>query len=87
MRGRAEEVRLRVARERHELMARRVPYFSAFIVILKKSAGNFPTHPNAAIKVKVKFKQLIGTLAKVQAGHILIFGGHTICLFKMEHVM
>ena len=25
---------------------------------MKKSAGNFPPHPNSAIKVKVKFKQL-----------------------------
>ena len=41
-------------------------WFLHFVVILKKSAGNFPTHPNAAIKVNVKFKELIGTLAKVQ---------------------
>ena len=41
-------------------------WFLHFVVILKKSAGNFPTRPNAAIKVKVKFKELIGTLAKVQ---------------------
>ena len=40
---------------------------------LKKSAGNFPTHPNAAIKVKVIFKELIGTLPKLQGIFHVLF--------------